>query len=250
MVPTIENIFPEYIRLDGGTQPRAKIDQEVCDDYGERMKAGEKFPAIDVFFDGKDYWLADGFHRVRAYVLAVPGEAIACNIYQGSLADAQWHSYSVNKTHGLRRTNEDKLQATRAALAHPNSKGVSDAALADYVGVHRQTVQKLRHELAPAERDLSIIDKSTPRRGRDGRTIHTARIGGKRKGVVDLKPSRCTASRTAQPGSAPVSMNKMTTLSMPPNPVMGAKMLIEVFDADYLRTLVKEILNHLKGVRS
>jgi len=73
-VPTIEKIFPEYIRLDGDTQPRAKIDQAVCDDYGERMKAGEKFPAIDVFFDGEDYWLADGFHRVRAYVMAVPAK--------------------------------------------------------------------------------------------------------------------------------------------------------------------------------
>ena len=56
-MPTTEMIFPECIRLDGGTQPRAKIDQAVCDDYGERMKAGEKFPAIDVFFDGENYWL-------------------------------------------------------------------------------------------------------------------------------------------------------------------------------------------------
>ena len=74
-MPTIEKHLPEYIRLDGGTQPRAKIDQAVCDEYAERMKAGEKFPPIDVFFDGEDYWLADGFHRISAYVMAVPGEA-------------------------------------------------------------------------------------------------------------------------------------------------------------------------------
>src|SRR3990172_2809657 len=105
-MPTIEKLFPEDIRLDGGTQPRAKIDQAVCDDYGERMKAGEKFPPVDVFFDGENYWLADGFHRIQAYVMAVPGEAIECNVFQGTLADAQWHSYSVNKAHGIRRKPE------------------------------------------------------------------------------------------------------------------------------------------------
>ena len=134
-MPTIEKIFPEYIRLDGDTQPRAKIDQAVCDDYGERMKAGEKFPPIDVFFDGEDYWLADGFHRVRAYVMAVPGEAIECNVFQGSLQDAQWHSYSVNKTHGLRRTNEDKKRAVQAALAHPEAADKSNVQIADHCGV-------------------------------------------------------------------------------------------------------------------
>jgi hypothetical protein len=36
-MPTIEKIFPEYIRQDGDTQPRLKIDQAVCDDYCERM---------------------------------------------------------------------------------------------------------------------------------------------------------------------------------------------------------------------
>ena len=76
-------------------------------------------PARHVFFDGKDYWLADGFHRLEAYVMAVPGEAIECDVFQGTLPDAQWHSYSVNKTHGLRRTNEDKERAVKAALAHP-----------------------------------------------------------------------------------------------------------------------------------
>ncbi len=82
------------------------------------MKAGEKFPPIDVFFDGEDYWLADGFHRIQAYVMAVPGEAIECNVFKGTQQDAQWYSYSVNKTHGLRRTNADKIGAVKAALTH------------------------------------------------------------------------------------------------------------------------------------
>ncbi len=120
---TIQKIYPEYIRRDGDTQPRSKIDQAVCNDYHDRMKAGEKFPAIDVYFDGKEYWLADGFHRIQAYALALPGEPIECNVFEGTVQDAQWHSYTVNRTHGLRRTNEDKLRATRAALCASQQYG-------------------------------------------------------------------------------------------------------------------------------
>ena len=125
-MPTTEMIYPENIRLDGGTQPRAKINQQICDEYGQRMKAGEKFPPIDVFFDSENYWLADGFHRIQAYVMAVPGEAIVCNVFRGSLQDAQWHSYSVNKAHGLRRKKEDKERAVKAALQHPDGAKKSD----------------------------------------------------------------------------------------------------------------------------
>ena len=107
----------------------------MCDEYGERMKAGEKFPPIDVFFDGKDYWLADGFHRIQAYVMAVPGEAIECNVFQGTLQDAQWHSYSVNKTHGVRRSNHDKERAVKLALAHPQRLEQKQYQIAGHCGV-------------------------------------------------------------------------------------------------------------------
>jgi hypothetical protein len=54
------------IRLDGGTQPRAVLDFEAIEDYAEAMGAGMKFPPVVVFYDGENYWLADGFHRVKA----------------------------------------------------------------------------------------------------------------------------------------------------------------------------------------
>ena len=58
------------------------------------------------------------------------------------------------------------------------------------------------------------------------------------------------AARIEQPTRAPTPLPKMTALSMPHDPVMGARTLIEVFDADYLRSLVGEISNHLKGLSS
>ena len=54
------------IRIDGGTQPRASIDQAIVDDYAEAFRRGDELPAAMVFHDGTSYWLADGFHRYHA----------------------------------------------------------------------------------------------------------------------------------------------------------------------------------------
>ena len=62
---------PSQIRQDGGTQPRAEIWQDVVDDYAEQMTAGATFPPIVVFYDGTHYWLADGFHRLAAWLANV-----------------------------------------------------------------------------------------------------------------------------------------------------------------------------------
>ncbi len=64
------------IRTDGGTQPRAALDINTIRDYAELLHNGVKFPPVDVFWDRSEYWLADGFHRLRAMQeagLARPG---------------------------------------------------------------------------------------------------------------------------------------------------------------------------------
>ena len=56
----------DQIRTDGGTQPRAELLIETIEDYAEQMQRNAEFPPVVVFFDGKEYWLADGFHRLAA----------------------------------------------------------------------------------------------------------------------------------------------------------------------------------------
>ena len=51
------------IRIDGGTQTRESLNNDTVKEYAESYKAGAKFPPVSLFFDGSDYWLADGFHR-------------------------------------------------------------------------------------------------------------------------------------------------------------------------------------------
>ena len=50
---------------------------------------------------------------------------ISAIIKDGSLLQAQLYSFGVNKTHGLRRSNEDKRRAVEAALTH--EKGENSA---------------------------------------------------------------------------------------------------------------------------
>ena len=237
----------EQIRIDGGTQPRAELLIEVMEDYAEQMRDGVEFPPITVFFDGKEYWLADGFHRFGAALRARPGDAIEADVIQGTQADAQWYSFSVNKTHGLRRTNEDKERAVRAALKHSKASHLSNVQIAQHCGVDEKTVRKYRSEAGASS---EIPKMRTVTRGTSTYQQNTTKIGGKGKRGADRKPSRQMASRIQQPTRAPNPMEKMTALSMPHNPVSGARALIEVFDADYLRVLVEEISNHLKGLEA
>ena len=236
-----------------------KIDQCACDDYGERMKAGEKFPAVDVFFDGENHWLADGFHRLRAYVMAVPGEPIECNVYQGSLEDAQWHSYSVNKTHGIRRSNEDKQRAVTMALGHPNAAGKSNVQIAEHCGVSEFMVRKHRTpstsiksksnssatELLPStdQPTSSEIPKSRPRKGRDGRTINTAKIGKTRGGRSPQPRSAAEYADARRAGLKVRRPDSLIKLELPNNNVTNcAYDLLQYFTFKYLQKVFVEIV--------
>lgn len=156
----MSNIAIAKIRQDGGTQPRAQINLFTVGDYAEEMRAGVRFPDVVLFFDGSDYWLADGFHRVLAAIHAGL-EAINADVRQGTLDDARWHSYGANATHGLRRTNEDKRLATESALQHPYASKYSDEQIALHVGVHRNTVLNYRNK-QPAQfvQDTRIVNRN------------------------------------------------------------------------------------------
>src|SRR5437773_5756457 len=43
-----------------------KCPHDTINDYAQSMNEGDIFPPIIVHYDGKDYWLTDGFHRYHA----------------------------------------------------------------------------------------------------------------------------------------------------------------------------------------
>lgn len=158
-----ERLQIHLIRTDGGTQPRAGIVEEKVVEYAEMMAAGTEMDPLLVYFDGSAYWLVDGFHRLAA-ARRSDFDTISCEVRQGTQADAQWASYSVNAKHGLPRTNDDKRRAVIAAFGHPKSAGMSDRALAAHCGVSDRFVAIVRREVPNCER--FAVEKRT---GLDGK---------------------------------------------------------------------------------
>jgi len=131
------------IRIDGGTQPRERINMEVVGDYAEAIKVGIEFPPVIVFHDGAENWLADGFHRYHAHKQA--GKAsIEAEVRAGTLLDAKLLAVGANGSHGLRRTNEDKRRAVQMVLDEPAWNDWSDRKIAEVCGVSVPFVSAIR----------------------------------------------------------------------------------------------------------
>ena len=135
------------IRTDGGTQPRAKLDQAIIDAYAEDMLKGDIFPPVIVFYDGTNYWLADGFHRVYAARKAGV-TALSAEVRQGRQREAILYSVGVNATHGLRRTNADKRRAVMTLLEDKEWSAWSDREIARQCKVSHTFAGNLRDELS------------------------------------------------------------------------------------------------------
>jgi hypothetical protein len=120
----------------------------------------------------------------------------------------------TNKANGLRRTNEDKQRAAKAALAHPKSFGMSDRMLANYVGVHYNTVLEYRKQINPTITN-SDSGKGRPRTGSDGRTINTADIGRKQSGGVGAADLNQSGRSTPNEGQRDSSLRGAPERSTP-----------------------------------
>jgi len=186
----------DQIRIDGDTQPRVAINEQVVADYAELYANGVDLPPLTVFYDGTAYWLADGFHRFLANK-RIDCEYVFAEVHQGTVQDARWHSFGANAAHGLRRTNADKEKAVRAALAHPKGVGMSDRDLAQHVGVTNKTVGKYRCEMESTEE----IPQLRTRTGQDGRTRDTSNIG-RRRSPADSTPPRQIMTKEAYEAEA------------------------------------------------
>lgn len=151
----------DKIRIDGETQARVEISEDVVRDYADGLADGFPFPNIVVFNDGTTYWLADGFHRVHGARRAGL-QTIAADVIPGTQADARWYAAGANRTHGLRRTNADKRKAVEIALGMRPE--LSDRAIAEHCGVSHTFVQNMREQLA------TVASSDGPRTGLDGKT--------------------------------------------------------------------------------
>lgn len=172
---SIQSIAISRIRMDGGTQPRAQLFEHVVVEYCEDMKQGATFPPVIIYYDGEEYWLADGFHRVRAKE-ATGAKEITAEVYFGTQRDAVLYAVGANAAHGMRRTNADKRRSVERLLRDYEWKKWSDNEIARQAYVSQPFVSKLRAEIYSNSFDSDFSIRTVKRSGKTF-PVDTTNIG-------------------------------------------------------------------------
>jgi uncharacterized ParB-like nuclease family protein len=145
----------DWIRIDGGTQPRAQLSLETVDEYAESI---ESLPPVVVFFDGTEYWLADGFHRYHAHRKAGAVQ-IGVKVEKGTQRDAILYAVGANASHGLRRTNDDKRHSVMMLLRDKEWVARSNRWVAEKCGVSDTFVADVKREEVQTDRTSVVTGK-------------------------------------------------------------------------------------------
>ncbi len=158
---TKKTLAIDLLRTDGETQCRVEVCGETVDNYAELLETRPRwpFPELDIFYDGSDYWVADGFHRLLASH-RVGRSSVPCLLHRGTAADARIFGMTANDQHGLRMSRADKRACVEWLFATYPRMSQRDAA--DKAGVGVRTVQRIAADL----REAPLIEgNSTVRQG-------------------------------------------------------------------------------------
>ena len=203
--PDKKTLSVDLLVLDAGTQSRAAISEETVSDYAEIIEPGKEwpFPPLDVFHDGNQYFVADGFHRDLAAVRQ--GRAsVPCLVHQGTARDALLFGMRANDTHGLRMSQADKRHCVELLL--DGDENLTQKQIADIVGVTDRHVRAIVSERKDANRNGSYSehandpfgDASDPFREDDGAASSTEAAG--QEAHAEELPPRTPRIGTEEPG--------------------------------------------------
>lgn len=182
---TIHRSIPlDLIKLTAETQSRASIRDDVIQEYREVWEAdpdGNPFPPVVVYFDGTEYWMADGFHRGISAKLAGKHE-IDVQVEEGGPRDAVLYGMAANVQHGIRRTNADKRRAVEILFADKAFATKAVRWLAQAACVSTTFVSNVRAEL-----DQSSPGEAVPVSSSDG-SKRTRKVKDKKKAEPKAAP--------------------------------------------------------------
>ena len=144
----------ELSKIKKGHQARAAINEATVSEYAKHIEDGGEFPPIIVYFDSKDYWLADGYHRLLAT------ERVGCltileEVRIGTSRDALKHALGANAHHGLPRTNADKRNAVEIALDDSEWSRLSTREIAKLCNVSHNLVAEIQRERNPVKNTVA-----------------------------------------------------------------------------------------------
>jgi hypothetical protein len=189
----------EDILIDETIHPRHETNEDIVTEYAAAMNEKAKFPPLIVFWDEKEksYRLADGHHRVFAY-MRVGIKFAECETHYGNRADCIKFSLGCNIDHGLRRTNEDKRKAVEIALREFPKLG--DRVIADLCKVTHPFISSIRkaHVVTvttcdgenPNKSEVSEVPPRQKRTGRDGKEYSVPERPKKNQEAASEVPER------------------------------------------------------------
>lgn len=198
----------DQIKTDGRTQARVTLSEHIIKEYTDALERGDEFPPVQVYFDDTTYWLADGFHRIKA-TAAAGRDTIAVEVYQGGEREALLHAIHANETHGHRRSDADRRHAVTLMITDPEWSAWANTQIARQCRVSESLVRTIRHELEPAQdtKDATATRKVTRR----GKTfpMDTSRIGSR-------TPRKAATSSIREPAARPDALQ--ATADQAPEP--------------------------------
>lgn len=181
------------IKVDHSIQSRVETSKEFERDFAEAMLRGDQFPAITVFFDGKYYWLADGFHRYGATKQASRVNpklnGARAEVRNGTRRDAIIFSAGANKEFSIRRKPEDIKKAVWMLCADKEWFGSTSTAIAKHVGCSLTTANK--HRIAWCNENAVPVPEVV--KTKEGKVISSTRRNNQEPVLWENKQPRCTA---------------------------------------------------------
>ncbi len=98
------------------------------------------------------WYLLDGFHRIEACKKNGKTHITANVVPITNEDDAVWWAAAANQSHGLRRSNADKLRALELVLSLDSSLELSDREIARRIGVSHTFVSVNRSKAGLKEK--------------------------------------------------------------------------------------------------
>ncbi|NEQ20164.1 MAG: hypothetical protein F6K28_13145 [Microcoleus sp. SIO2G3] len=234
LVKSTEMVDLSLINLDESVQSRTGFNQQTIDEYIAGWNKGDKFPPVDLYFDGQTYWVGDGFHRIKSRLEAnLRGNKIEAIVHNGSRRDAILHSVGANSAHGLRRTNEDKRHAVEILLRDKEWSQWSNREIARQADVSEFLVRSTRK----ANRDLNA-DEVTERLVQRNGKVFTQKIGNIGKSQKAQQTINPISSVQQEQVSSIFEISKIESVISPP---MGIER-VTGYSWDYVRALLTRAL--------
>ncbi len=213
------------IATDGGTQIRVNgLNEEQVANYVDALERHASFPPIDVFHDGTNFWLADGFHRLEAHKRAGREKITARVEAGGSQREARLFAAGANSDNGLPRSRADRWHAVEVFLDDEKCQALSDREIARRARVSHTFVSKVRKSREPNAGDDSGGNVATPKpKAADTEAVAKEVIGTPDTPPVTLANALAETGTEPEPEEPEVQLSQWFT---PPELALVAAKLV------------------------